>query len=98
MIFVMICKDRPGQLETRLANRPDHVAHLETLSARGILRFAGPLLDDEGNPCGSLVAIEAPDRAQAQAIADSDPYARAGLFESVDIAPWRWLFNNPEGT
>ena len=37
---------------------------------------------------GSLVILEVPDRAAAEAWAAADPYARAGLFAQVTIRPW----------
>ena len=95
MIFVFTCKDKPGHLQVRLDNRPAHVAFLTELNAAGTLKFAGPFLDDDGKPCGSMVAVEAADKAAAKAIADKDPYAKAGLFEQVAIQPWPWTFNNP---
>ena len=96
MIFTLICKDRPGQLETRMSNRPAHVDYLNGLNAAGKLKFAGPFLGPDGKPIGSLVAIEAVDRAEAESIAAGDPYAGAGLFESTEILPWNWVFNAPE--
>jgi uncharacterized protein YciI len=96
MIFALICKDKPGHLQTRLAIRPGHVAYLDELNADGRLKFAGPFLDGDGKPCGSLVAVEAADRAAAESLSRADPYAMAGLFESVEIHPWNWVFNNPE--
>ncbi|MCT7377246.1 YciI-like protein [Chelativorans salis] len=96
MIFVILCQDKPGHLQVRMDTRPEHVAHLEKLNAAGTLKFAGPFLDDEGKPCGSMVAVEAEDSAAAEAIAKADPYALAGLFESVEIRPWNWVFNKPE--
>ena len=95
MIFVLLCKDKPDHLQLRLDNRPAHVAYLNGLNAAGSLKFAGPFLDEAGKPCGSMVAIEAADLAAAQVVAENDPYARAGLFESVRIQPWTWTFNNP---
>lgn len=95
MLFAFICKDKPGQLQVRLDARPDHVAFLKGLNEAGTLIFAGPFLDDEGKPNGSLVMVEAADRAEAAAIGAKDPYAEAGLFESVEIRPWTWVFNNP---
>ena len=32
----------------------------------------------------------------AKALAAQDPYAKAGLFETVEIKPYNWVFNNPE--
>lgn len=95
MLFALICKDKPGHLQLRLDVRPDHVAFLNDLNAKGALKFAGPFLDADGKPDGSLVVIEATDASAAKAIADADPYAKAGLFESVAIRPWNWVFNNP---
>lgn len=96
MIFTLICKDRPGHLDTRLSSRPAHLAYLNDLNERGKLRFAGPFLGDDGKPVGSLVAVEAGDRAEAERIAAGDPYAAAGLFETTEILPWNWVFNAPE--
>lgn len=95
MLFALICKDKPGHLQVRLDTRPDHVAFLDDLNARGALKFAGPFLDADGKPNGSLVVIEAIDLATAEALATADPYAKAGLFESVDVKPWNWVFNKP---
>ena len=96
MIFVLICKDRPGSLELRLANRPAHLDYLGRLNGKGVLKFAGPLIGGDGKPFGSLVAVEAESRAGAEDIAAGDPYAAAGLFDSVEISQWNWLFNAPE--
>jgi uncharacterized protein YciI len=94
MLFALICTDKPQSLELRMSVRPDHLKYLESLGAR--LKAAGPFTTDEGQPTGSLVIIEAADRAAAKAMADNDPYAGAGLFASVEIKPWKWLIKNPE--
>ena len=95
MLFAFVCKDKPGHLQVRLDARPDHVAFLQKLNEAGTLKFAGPFLDDEGKPNGSLVVIEATDKAAAKSIAAADPFAQAGLFESAEIRAWTWTFNNP---
>jgi hypothetical protein len=94
MLFALICTDKAGSLALRLKARPDHLAYLEGLGPA--VKAAGPLTDDAGNPNGSLIVIEASDRAGMEAIARSDPYAKAGLFASTDIRPWKWLIGNPE--
>lgn len=96
MIFALICKDKPGALEVRQASRPAHLDYLNRLNEAGKLKFAGPLTGDDGKPLGSLVAVEVADRAAAEEIATNDPYAKAGLFESVEIHGWNWVFNAPE--
>ncbi len=95
MIFVVTSRDKPGHLQLRLDTRPPHVDFLNKLNAEGTLKFAGPFLDGDGNPCGSLVAIEAADKASAAAIAKDDPYVLAGLFESQEVQAWNWVFNKP---
>ena len=85
MLFALICKDKPNSLEIRLANREKHLAY----GAEATVVFGGPMLDDEGNMCGSLLVIEAEDKAAAEAFAENDPYAKAGLFESVEITAWK---------
>ena len=94
MLFALICTDKPHSLDLRMSVRPDHLKHLESLGTK--LKAAGPFTTDEGSPIGSLVIIEAADRQSAQAMAESDPYAKAGLFASVEIKPWKWLIKNPE--
>ena len=85
-LFAIVCRDKPGALETRLAVRPKH---LEYLAESKVLKLAGALLGDDGNPVGSILIVEADDISAAQAQADNDPYTAAGIFESVEINPWR---------
>ena len=92
MLFALICTDRPGGLDLRLATRPAHLAFLEREGGR--IMSGGAMLDAEGKPCGSLLVIEAADRAEAEAFAAGDPYARAGLFESTVIRPFRQVYRD----
>ena len=85
MLFALICDDGPGGLDIRKANR---AAHLDYLKETGVVTQAGPLLDDAGGMVGSLIVLDVPDRAAAEAWAAADPYARAGLFSAVAIRPW----------
>ena len=94
MLFAMICTDRPASLELRMATRPAHLAYLEGAAAQ--LVQAGPLLDAEGRPGGSLLIIDVADRAAAEAFAAADPYAKAGLFESTIIRAYRPVYRDGE--
>ncbi|GLS86218.1 hypothetical protein GCM10010873_11920 [Cypionkella aquatica] len=85
MRVALICKDKPGHLQTRLDNRSAHLAHIET---SGVVEMAGPFLSD-GAMTGSLVVLNVDTLEQAQAWAAADPYALAGLFESVMISEWK---------
>lgn len=86
MLFALICRDKPGHLPVRVANRPAHLAHI---AATGVVQMAGPLLDDAGEMCGSLIILDVADRPAALAWAAADPYAAAGLFASVEITAWK---------
>jgi uncharacterized protein len=94
MLFALICTDKPDHLQVRLDTRSDHLAYLNGLGSD--LKFAGPFLDAAGKPNGSLVVINAADQSAAEKMAEADPYAKAGLFASVDIRPWNWALKNPE--
>ncbi len=96
MLFAFLCTDKPGHLNVRMDTRPAHLEHLNKLNADGILKMAGPFLDDDGKPNGSLVIVETEDMAAARALAEADPYYQAGLFEKVEVKPYNWVFNKPE--
>lgn len=98
MNFSIVCKDKPGALPLRQANRPDHLAYLE--GAGATLCLAGPLLDAEGQPEGSLLIVDVGDKAAAEAFAAADPYAKAGVFAEVTITAFRpvlGLWAKPHG-
>ena len=86
-LFALFCLDKPNALELRMATRPSHVAYLQTKGES--LKLAGPLLDAQGDMMGSMLVIEAQDLTAAQAFADADPYAQAGLFASVAVHEYR---------
>ena len=95
MLFALICTDKPGAQDLRLANRE---AHLEFLQAnRERVRLGGPFTtEDASGMTGSLIVMEGDSTEDVAALAAQDPYAKAGLFESVDIRPWKWTVGNPE--
>ena len=90
MYFVISCVDKLGQPELRQDNRSDHLVYLESHAEQIVA--AGPTLGDDDAPNGSVLVMEFDDRAQAQAFADNDPYAKAGVFESVSIKPWKKVY------
>jgi uncharacterized protein YciI len=95
MLYALICTDKPNGLAIRKANRPDHLAYLESLG--DALVFAGPFTEEDGQTMnGSLVVIEVDSLRDARAIADGDPFAKAGLFASVEIRPWLWTIDNTD--
>ncbi|MES0861994.1 YciI family protein [Ruegeria sp. SCPT10] len=85
MLIALIAKDKDGALQTRLDNRSAHLAYIEET---GVVSQAGPLLDGDAM-IGSLIILDVEDVAAGQAWADNDPYAKAGLFASVELIPWK---------
>ena len=85
MRFALMCHDKPGHLEVRKANRDAHLAYIKET---GIVEMAGPLLDDAGQMCGSLIVLNTETREEAEAWAAGDPYKAAGLFASVTLFAW----------
>lgn len=81
------------QQELRRRTRSAHLAYLEKAIDQVVV--AGPLLDDSGEPIGSMLLMEFPDYRAAVAFAADDPYARAGLFASVAVTAWRQVLPHP---
>ena len=94
MLFAVICTDKPGSLDLRMATRPTHLEYIK--SQAQLILHGGPTLDAQGNSRGSLVLIDVADMAAAQAFAAADPYALAGLFESSEIHAYRAVFRDGE--
>jgi len=92
MLFCFTCIDKPNARETRMNNRD---AHLKYWTDNGRMKIGGPLTSDDGSAMqGSMMVIEAADRAEVETLFASDPYKIADLFERVDIRAWKWVIGN----
>lgn len=95
MLYAIYCVDKPNSMELRMAHRPAHIEYLNARNSQIVL--GGGLLTEDGESLlGSLLVIDAADEAAARAFADGDPFAKAGLFQSVRINRWRKAYFNPE--
>jgi len=95
MFYAIICTDKPDSLPLRLETRPAHRDHLKALG--DVLKIAGPFTNEDGSHMnGSLLIVEADSLEDAKAIAERDPYAKAGLFAGVQVKPWNWAIGNPD--
>jgi uncharacterized protein YciI len=87
--------DGPDVLSKRLAARADHLARLTALRDQGRLLLAGPCpaidAEDPGPAgfSGSIVIAEFVSLDEARAWADADPYIAAGVYERVDVRPFK---------
>ncbi len=98
MLYSIVGRDVPASLERRLAARPAHVERLLALQAAGRLILAGPFpAIDSNDPgtagfTGSLIVAEFASLQAAQDWANADPYVAAGVYEEVQVKPFKKTF------
>ena len=87
MFFVLHAFDKAGALETRQKNYDAHKAFLADTSIHGVsIIMSGPLVSDDGKAMiGSLMILEAPDRATVEAFNRADPFYVAKIWEEINI-------------
>ena len=67
-MFFLMAHDDPAKPGHRQAVRPRHLPLLTEACRSGLIRFAGPILPEGGgNPIGSLIVLDLPDRAAVEA-------------------------------
>lgn len=95
MLYAIISVDVDNSLERRAKAREEHLARLEALREAGRLVLAGPHpATDSPDPgpagfSGSLIVAEFESLDDARAWADADPYVAAGVYEKVDVKPFK---------
>lgn len=85
MLFVIIGYDGPNGAALRPTVRPAHLENLRPLVERGKVLIGGPFTDGSG----SLMVIEMESEAEAREFARNDPYMKQGVFERVEVRPFR---------
>lgn len=97
MLYMIFAQDVEGSLAARKQARPAHIERLTALRDQGRLVVAGPLpaidAEDPGEAgfTGSLLVVDFPDLASAQAWAEQDPYVAAGVYEHVTVRPFKYV-------
>ena len=87
--------DGADAVARRAAARTAHLARLSALRDQGRLMLAGPCpaidAEDPGPAgfSGSIVIAEFPSLADARAWAEADPYVEAGVYQRVEVRPFR---------
>ena len=95
MHYAIMSEDIPDSLEKRKAARTAHLDRLNNLASQDRLLVAGPhpAIDSsdpgEAGFSGSLVIAEFDNLEQAQAWADADPYTAAGVYQRVNVKPFK---------
>ncbi len=82
----------PEQTKSHDQLRLDHHDFLLDLERRGILFAAGPFRDENGQWSTAhgigMIIVRAKTRADAETIAFSEPFIKAGL-HTMEVAPWQ---------
>lgn len=95
MLYSIFAYDVPNSLPLRAQARPEHIARLQQLHSENRLVLAGPnpAIDsnDPGDAgfTGSLIVAEFDSLSAAQAWAEADPYVAAGVYDKVDVKPFK---------
>jgi uncharacterized protein len=84
--FAIIAWDAPDAARLRQEHLAAHLAYAEAHGQR--IAVGGPLRQGDVFT-GSLLIVEAADQADAQALLDGDPYYRAGVWDRVEVQPFR---------
>jgi uncharacterized protein len=87
MLFSVFTLDAPGTVDKRKAVHADHVAHLKSARTHGVtVTVGGPLVSDDGaSSIGSLMVLEAADRAAVEKFNRADPFHKTGVWGKVEI-------------
>ena len=95
MWYSIVSQDVKDSLSKRTKARPEHLARLAKLIDAGRLLVAGPqpaidnLEPGAAGYTGSLIIAEFDSLADAQDWAEADPYVSAGVYESVNVKPFK---------
>jgi uncharacterized protein YciI len=91
MQFAVLATDRPGHIDLRERTRPQHRLYLRNPGTHEVrVLLAGPTMDADGNHMnGTLMVVEAKSVEAVSGFVADDPYAKAGLFERIEIRPWK---------
>jgi uncharacterized protein len=87
MLFSVFTLDNPDAAGKRKNVHGAHVEHLKNAKKYSVaITVGGPLVSDDGvNPIGSLMVLEAPDRAAAENFNRADPFHQNGVWGRVEI-------------
>lgn len=85
--------EQTGEAGLRERMRSEHIAYRKGLG--DAISLAGPILDEDDRPVGSVIIIAAQTGEDAVRIATGDPYVAAGLLAIATIDPIRIAVMRP---
>ena len=88
MIFCFVCHDGADAATLRQTHLQAHLDHIETVLDR--MPVAGPVPGGEdAGYRGSIVMIEAETEQEARDLFNRDPYAKAAIWDKVEVYPFK---------
>jgi uncharacterized protein YciI len=88
MLYIIYQEDGPDGVAARARAKQSHLEYLD--KHQNILVLGGALLADGSDArIGSVLIINVPDRAAAEAFSANEPLRNAGAFKSVKISRMR---------
>jgi uncharacterized protein YciI len=91
-MFAVHCRDKSTASPLRAAHRPEHLEYVKGSGAAIV--GAGPLINAEGHAEGGLFLLDVADAGAAHQWAEGDPFARLGVYETVNVHEWRYVFGS----
>jgi len=89
MTYVIHAYDYPNSFDKRMATRSDHLDYVRKLKANGQFILGGALLDEAGQMMGSMLMLTLDTDDQLQEYLRTDPYIVQGVWEKIDVKPFR---------
>jgi uncharacterized protein YciI len=97
MYYLVLATDAPDTASKREEIGPIHRAYLRNPGNHRVkVHLGGPTLTMQHEQTnGTLLIVEADEMSAVSEFIADDPYAQAGVFQSVEIRPWAWTLGQP---
>ena len=92
MIWIIVCKDKPGSLDKRLSILEDHRKYLSTNPIKTLI--SGPLMNENDMLNGSFFMVEADNIDEIKIFQKNDPLFQADVWGDVFISPFNKRVDN----
>lgn len=95
MLYILFMEDDPRKTRLRDELFEEHYAYL--MANKDLLLLGGAQLQEDGTTrTGSVLILNVPERAIAEAFLAAEPYSKAGLFKTIRLTRMRRALWQPE--
>ena len=78
-----------GALDRRMATRAAHLEYVKEFKEKGHIRYAGALLNEKDEMCGSMMVMEFPSETELHAWKEKEPYITQNVWQEVHVEVMR---------